>query len=155
MGVRKVITGLDERGETRLITEERVTDVMTSPEVPGWEVAPIATTSPELVLPRTADPAPKDTGVTPGATQFLVWRLPPVENGPNPWGMHTTDTVDYVTVLSGSVSMLLADGTKVELHQGDCVVQNGTRHEWINRSGADCVMAVFMVGARRVTGGAS
>jgi mannose-6-phosphate isomerase-like protein (cupin superfamily) len=149
MDVRTVVTGLGEQGDTKVTSDGRVTDVVAVPDIPGWEVAAIATTPPDLVLPRTADPAPKDTGVPPGATQFLVWRLPPVENGPNPWGMHTTDTVDYVTILSGRVSMLLGDGTEVELHQGDCVVQNGTRHEWINRSRADCVMAVFVVGARR------
>src|SRR5260370_30401689 len=98
---------------------------MTVPDVPGWEAATIATTPPGLVLPRTADPDPKDSGVAPGGTQFLVWRLPPMERGPNPWGMHTTDTVDYVVVLSGSVSIAVGDGAEGELRPCACVVHNG------------------------------
>jgi mannose-6-phosphate isomerase-like protein (cupin superfamily) len=64
-------------------------------------------------------------------------------------GMHTTDTMDYDIVLSGEITLELDDGAVVHLKQGDCVVQNGTRHAWRNRSSAPCVMACVMVGARR------
>ena len=64
-------------------------------------------------------------------------------------GMHRTDTVDYIVVLSGEVSLELDDGETVHLSAGDCVVQNGTRHAWRNTSGATCVMAVALVGAHR------
>jgi len=36
-------------------------------------------------------------------------------------GMHATDTVDYVIVLSGEVWLELDDGAEVHLKQGDCV----------------------------------
>jgi hypothetical protein len=32
----------------------------------------------------------------------------------------------------------------------DCVVQNGTRHAWHNRSSNNCVVAVTLVGAESV-----
>ncbi|MCC6390589.1 MAG: cupin domain-containing protein [Bryobacterales bacterium] len=64
-------------------------------------------------------------------------------------GMHTTDTVDYDVVLSGEAWLELDDGAEVHLRAGDCVVQNGTRHAWHNRSGENCVIAVCLVGARR------
>jgi hypothetical protein len=35
------------------------------------------------------------------------------------------------------------------LKSGDCVIQNGTRHAWHNRSSEKCVVAVALVGAVR------
>lgn len=65
------------------------------------------------------------------------------------FGMHTTDTVDYGIVLSGEIWLELDDGAEVHLTQGDCVVQNGTRHAWRNRGSGPCIMAFIMVGAKR------
>jgi len=64
-------------------------------------------------------------------------------------GMHTTDTVDYDVVLSGEVWLELDDGAEVHLKPGDCVVQNGTRHAWHNKTDQPCTLAVVLVGARR------
>jgi mannose-6-phosphate isomerase-like protein (cupin superfamily) len=64
-------------------------------------------------------------------------------------GMHTTDTVDVDLVVSGEVWLELDDGAEVLLRAGDCVVQNGTRHAWRNRSSEPCVIAVALIGARR------
>jgi quercetin dioxygenase-like cupin family protein len=65
-------------------------------------------------------------------------------------GMHTTDTVDFDVILSGEVYLELDNGAEVLLKAGDCVVQNGTRHAWHNRSSQNCVVAVAIVGAVRV-----
>ena len=62
-------------------------------------------------------------------------------------GMHTTDTVDFDVVLSGEVYLELDDGAELLLKTGDCVVQNGTRHAWHNRSSKPCVIAVTLIGA--------
>jgi len=64
-------------------------------------------------------------------------------------GMHTTDTVDFGVVVSGEVVLELDDGAEVLLKAGDCVIQNGTRHAWHNRSSEKCVIAVTLVGAVR------
>jgi mannose-6-phosphate isomerase-like protein (cupin superfamily) len=64
-------------------------------------------------------------------------------------GMHTTDTVDFDVVVSGEVVLELDDGAEVVLKAGDCVVQNGTRHAWRNRSKEKCVIAFTLVGAER------
>ena len=64
-------------------------------------------------------------------------------------GMHTTDTVDFDVVISGEVYLELDDDSEVLLRAGDCVVRNGTRHAWRNRSPANCVIAVTLVGAER------
>jgi quercetin dioxygenase-like cupin family protein len=64
-------------------------------------------------------------------------------------GMHTTDTVDFDVVISGEVVLELDDGAEVLLKAGDCVIQNGTRHAWHNRSSNKCVIAVTLLGAER------
>jgi mannose-6-phosphate isomerase-like protein (cupin superfamily) len=64
-------------------------------------------------------------------------------------GMHTTDTVDFDVVISGEVVLELDDGAEVLLKAGDCVIQNGTRHAWHNRSSANCLIAVTLLGAKR------
>jgi mannose-6-phosphate isomerase-like protein (cupin superfamily) len=64
-------------------------------------------------------------------------------------GMHTTDTVDFDVIVSGEVYLELDDRVEVHLKAGDCVIQNGTRHAWHNRSAQNCVISVALVGAQR------
>jgi hypothetical protein len=104
----------------------------------------------------------------PGETTIQVWVCPPEkeylkkakENGVDvvgewrkrfgdDFGMHTTDTVDYDIVLSGDLWMELDDGAEVHLKPFDCVVQNGTRHAWRNRSSKNCIMLSVLIGAKR------
>jgi len=61
-------------------------------------------------------------------------------------GTHTTDTVDYVIVLSGEIYAVLDEG-EVLLHAGDCLVQRGTRHAWSNRTQVPCAIAFVLVAA--------
>src|SRR6185295_8701877 len=64
-------------------------------------------------------------------------------------GMHTTDTIDYGVVVRGEMTLELDDGQKVHLRQGDCIVQNGTRHRWRNPLSEPCLMAFVSVGGKR------
>jgi hypothetical protein len=64
-------------------------------------------------------------------------------------GMHTTDTVDIDIVLSGEVWLEVDDGTEVQLHEGDVVIQNGTRHAWHNRTDQPVRMFAALIGATR------
>src|SRR4051812_36865449 len=64
-------------------------------------------------------------------------------------GMHTSDTIDYCVVVRGEMTLELDDGAKVHLRQGDCVVQNGTRHRWRNPLPEPCLMAFISVGGKR------
>jgi mannose-6-phosphate isomerase-like protein (cupin superfamily) len=66
---------------------------------------------------------------------------------PDAPGMHTTDTIDFNVVLSGEVWLELDAGQEVLLHAGDCVVQNGTRHAWHNRTEEPVHFATTIVGA--------
>ncbi len=62
-------------------------------------------------------------------------------------GMHTTATVDFEVILSGTVNLELDDGATVTLQPGDTVVQNGTRHRWSNPGNVPATIAVFLAGA--------
>jgi mannose-6-phosphate isomerase-like protein (cupin superfamily) len=64
-------------------------------------------------------------------------------------GMHTSDTLDYGVVIRGEMMLELDDGRTVHLRQGDCVVQNGTRHRWRNPLSEPCLMAFVLIGGVR------
>lgn len=59
-------------------------------------------------------------------------------------GMHRTDTIDLLVVVSGAVDLVLETET-VRLHTGDCIVQRGTWHSWENAGDEPCVIAGLMV----------
>ena len=61
--------------------------------------------------------------------------------------MHKTDSIDYLVVISGSMHMLMEEG-EVELHAGDCIVQRGANHAWVNRSGKPCLLAAVLIDAK-------
>jgi mannose-6-phosphate isomerase-like protein (cupin superfamily) len=63
--------------------------------------------------------------------------------------MHTTDTIDYVLILSGSADLELDFGKKEAVRAGDCVVQRGTRHAWRVTSQEPLVLCAVLIGASR------
>jgi mannose-6-phosphate isomerase-like protein (cupin superfamily) len=113
----------------------------------------------------------------PGGTRFLVVTFPPEKDleraaaggnleaaqqafyanfpglgdtmDPSQPGMHTSQTVDYGTVIKGRIELELDDGKKVVIGPGDFVVQNGTRHAWRNVGDGEAVMAFVVIGANK------
>ena len=49
--------------------------------------------------------------------------------------------------MSGEMHMVMEEG-EVLVRAGDCIVQRGTNHAWINRSERPCVLAVVLIDAR-------
>ncbi len=60
--------------------------------------------------------------------------------------MHTTQTLDYVVLLSGQVTLLLDEG-EVTLNPFDSVVQQTTNHAWVNRGDEPALLVAVMIGA--------
>jgi naringenin degradation protein FdeH len=61
---------------------------------------------------------------------------------------HATQTLDYVTVISGHVTLVVGDA-EVTLGPGDSVVQQpGVPHDWQNRSAERAVMVGVLLSAR-------
>jgi hypothetical protein len=73
---------------------------------------------------------------------------PTSAESPNIAGMHRTETVDVVTVLSGELYAVLEAGETV-LRAGDTIVQRGTMHAWQNRSEQPATLVSVMMGAPR------
>ena len=61
-------------------------------------------------------------------------------------GMHKTDTVDYIILLSGQVSLVLDEG-EVAMEPMDVVIQRGTNHAWINHGDEPAVLAGILIDA--------
>jgi mannose-6-phosphate isomerase-like protein (cupin superfamily) len=149
MGIRRIVTGTDEGGRSYLVSDGVAGSVAGFDEL--WQSAggdPLAPAPSAGGSPARLEPAP-------GGSSWRVFDLPPDEvvaaylasqNVPEveASGFHRTDTLDYVMILDGEVTLELDRGA-VALGPGDCVVQRATRHAWRNRSGRPVKMAVVMV----------
>ena len=88
---------------------------------------------------------------------FRIAQIPPdAPAGPNDepelrFGMHQTDSIDCVVILSGRIRLLMEDG-QVELGPGDTVVQRATKHAWWNPGPEPCVMCAVLMSARPAAG---
>ena len=58
--------------------------------------------------------------------------------------MHTTNSIDYVILLKGEVTLLLDEG-EVNLKPFDAVVQRGTNHYWINNSDESALLLGVLI----------
>jgi mannose-6-phosphate isomerase-like protein (cupin superfamily) len=168
--VRRVVTGIDERGRSTVAGDGPAPRSFTLEQGGGFA---------EAVLWQVGDPPPGPLEVQPppGTVAFFRNVFPPeaalagvdreamLEEIGEKWpsvltvvdlargpGMHRTDTLDLLTVVSGEVWLVLEEG-EVRLQAGDCVVQRGTWHAWQNRSSAPCVVAGVMIRSGEQTAG--
>ena len=58
--------------------------------------------------------------------------------------MHKTETIDYIILLKGDVSLLL-DEEEVRLEPFDTVVQRGTNHAWINHGDEPALLIAVLI----------
>jgi len=178
MKLRRIVTGRDGAGKSRVAVDGPPPMTHDFVHIPGMQVARLWATVPCAGLASDfADPTLTQTSIVPrpGGTQFLVVTFPPdavmmsaefnpaaagAENlahvpglaeqfEPDDPGMHTTDTIDYGVVLDGEIALELDDGRIVHLKRHDVVIQYGTRHAWRNRSDRPAVMAFVLIGAQR------
>lgn len=171
--IRRVITGHDAADRATILFNDHAPNVTPLKGWPGAGVTEIWVTGEMPVdnsssIDRSLRPLRHDP--TPLGTIFRVVEIPPegadtkidaastfgqLGSAHKPTGadtakhptMHKTDSVDYLVVISGSMTMVMEEG-EVELHAGDCVVQRGTNHAWVNRSGAPCLLAAVLIDAK-------
>ncbi len=60
--------------------------------------------------------------------------------------IHSTETVDFIIVISGQLTMVLED-REITLDPGDVVVQLAAPHGWKNRGDSDCIVAAILMTA--------
>jgi mannose-6-phosphate isomerase-like protein (cupin superfamily) len=174
--VRRVVTGRDSSGKSVFVSDTEMEPITLSlmrgfevrrvwggdatPSLPTDGTPPISPAffPPETgyrfafvtIPPEGSASLPEDFDVA-GALAEVNEKLPGMleHNEPDNPGMHTTDTVDLDLIITGEVDLELDDGVEVHLRAGDCVVQNGTRHAWHNRTSEPMTMLSILVGAKR------
>jgi len=175
MDIFCVVTGQNESGKSVIVRNTAVKPVSLA-LIPGYEFHRIWGSDSAPELPTDGTPPLQPRYFPPkGGFRFAFFTIPPdtttrvdqidiasaleeiqqklpgmmeVLEPAHP-GMHTTDTVDFDVIVSGEVYLELDDGAEVRLKAGDCVIQNGTRHAWHNRSSEKCVISVAIVGGER------
>ena len=173
MGIRRIVTGVDVDGKSIFVSDS-VVDAIPIPVMPGTEFhlmwgsdsAPKLPTdgsrpeSPGYFPPPsgfrfnfyTLGPdsvtIPEDLDVS-AALDDIRQKLPGLAESMEPGnpGMHTTQTVDIDVIISGEVDLELDDGKEVHMKAGDCVIMNGVRHAWRNRSNEPVKIFVALLGA--------
>ena len=58
--------------------------------------------------------------------------------------MHKTETVDYIILLKGEVTLIL-DEEEVALKPFDVVVQRGTNHAWANNGSEPALLIAVLI----------
>ena len=174
MDVRRIVTGHSPEGKAVFVGDEAVAPIELD-LLPGMEFHRLWGADGTLHFPDDGSP-PSMPSYFPPAGGFRVgfFTVPPsttradlstidVEAAlnemeralpgmaahmePDEPGMHTTATVDFEVVVSGRCLLELDDGETREIGPGDTVVQNGTRHRWINPFDEPCRLVVVLVGA--------
>jgi quercetin dioxygenase-like cupin family protein len=58
--------------------------------------------------------------------------------------MHKTETIDYIILLKGDVTLIL-DNDEVNLKPFDVVVQRGTNHAWVNNGDEPALLTAVLI----------
>jgi hypothetical protein len=165
---RRVISSVDANGKSTIVTDE---NTITRTATPGFTVADVwrldaLPAHVDDTLTGTVDLSPPPNGVVVRLTTFppdSEWD-PSVGYGEalvalnagdahvagedSDPGMHTTETIDIVTMVSGELYAVLED-TETLLRPGDTFIQRGTKHSWSNRTDKPATFVATMMPAKR------
>jgi hypothetical protein len=155
---RRLITGLDERGRSTIVSDEFCPHVRVIADTPTFvmtdlwrhEQVPVDNTGPaDDGLGGAVAISPPQLG-----SVFRIVEVPPDNDWDNGDGVrarmfHSTASLDYALVLRGSIWTVM-DSDEREMTPGDVLIQRGTNHFWSNRSGEPCLVAFVLVGGTAV-----
>jgi len=165
--IRRIVTGDDAKGESRIIEDAPASAIRTVAERPGYRAVNVWRTN--------ADAVEKHQGILPpkGGTILRIIDFPPEpadsqelqrqldstfggiykdaahdrRPGKHP-GMHRTETVDYAIILEGEIWAVMDHGETL-MRAGDVLIQRGTNHAWANRSNATARIAFVLIDGTR------
>ena len=143
MKIRRIVTAHDASGRS-MVGSDSMVDSEPGKMQPAIAIANLWLSALPPVLDG-ADPAPQDYPMLPskGGAVFRILELMPG----TPQHMHKTETIDYIVVLAGTLSMLLDDGTELAMKPRDVMIQRGTVHGWANRGSEPCRFATVVIDA--------
>jgi hypothetical protein len=161
--IRRIVTGDDANGSSRIVEDAPATAIRTVPERPGYRAVNVWRTHAGAVEQHQGILPPK------GGTILRIIDFPPEpkdpeerrrriaatfggifkdashdkRDGKHP-GMHRTATVDYAIVLEGEIWAVMDEGETL-MRAGDVLIQRGTNHAWANRSNATARVAFVLI----------
>ncbi len=168
--MRRIITGHNEKGES-VVTFEGPPARSIGEDVGGlfeiWN-----TDGKDVISTDEFDRADQDIILSPpdGGTKFRYFQINPIPEGvpeeilqelatdafekigaghhrvdtrKHP-AMHKTETIDYIILLKGDVTLIL-DNEEVDLKPFDVVVQRGTNHAWVNNGDETALLIAVLI----------
>tara|TARA_B100001250_G_C19805312_1_gene793011 strand:+ start:2203 stop:2724 length:522 start_codon:yes stop_codon:yes gene_type:complete len=168
--MRRIITGHNENGKS-IVTMDASPARSIGEDVGGlfelWN-----TDGNEVISTDSLDRADEDIILSPpsGGTKFRYFQINPLPEGvPDEMmqeiaadafekigaahhrvdtskhpAMHKTETVDYIILLKGDVTLIL-DEEEVALKPFDVVVQRGTNHAWVNNGTEPALLIAVLI----------
>ena len=143
---RRVVTGIDPSGQSMIVSDGQVPDA-------ACFSSPGQAAGCDLWMER-AVPVDLDDHSDPMADYSMQSWPPPGgvivrtltwEPGYS-YPMHRSDTVDFISVITGQLELVLENGSTV-LTTGDTVVQRGTNHAWRVVGDEPCTFVAVLLSA--------
>lgn len=131
LNIRRVVTGFDGQGKAVISSDQVIED--NNPGPGGLQFGllwayddKIGLSTPNALTGRD----PKQLKTNDLFMKWASWELRPG----GAVGMHSTRTVDLLTILEGELTMVLDTGAVVVLKAHDVLLQRGVVHAWENHS---------------------
>ena len=157
---RQIIAGFNHKNESKILSEQSVQAFMPYDMFPSFNLQELFYTEdhPQTLATRHLQKA-YDINMPQGAMRFLKIRMPtkkemiadlqktgqPIPDDWTKYNLHSTDSVDYLYVLSGKITCVVGEDT-MDLSEGDFLVQVGAEHTWINDHDEPCYLFCVMTG---------
>jgi quercetin dioxygenase-like cupin family protein len=144
LGNRRVVTGIDDEGRSCVVIDGPIPRLNEMNAALAWRCAVPADNSgrEDTVAPYSVEMLHS------GGANFAICEFPPRSDA----YMHATDTIDFLVVLAGKVTLVLEIG-EASLEPGDFVVDRGVLHGWRNDHDQPCTCAVVNLPAHPVGAG--
>jgi mannose-6-phosphate isomerase-like protein (cupin superfamily) len=173
--IRRIVTGHDAKGRSRIVEDAPARAVRTVSGRPGYRAVNVWRTEDSPVKINSRDSTAEHQGILPpkGGTILRIIDFPPEPSDPGELkrmldstfggiykdaahdkrpgvhpGMHCTETVDYAIVLEGEIYAVMEEEETL-MRAGDVLIQRGTNHAWANRSEKTARIAFVLIDGTR------
>lgn len=170
--IRRVITGIDPSGRSIFVSDEEV-EAISPPILGGARLIDLFGGDEVPTVPNDGfhDETRRYFPARPEGYRFTLFSYPPesemvvpddleaaiaesARQAPGledavsePDGWHYTPTIDLEYVIEGEFILSLDDGVSKVLRRGDCLIQCGAKHSWVNRGPGQATMLLVFIGA--------
>lgn len=140
---RRVVTGFDDRGKAVVSSDQMVENNISAQG--GLQIGLLWGYDDKIGLALPDALAGRDPRQIKTNDLLMKWGTYDLPPG-GAVGMHSTRTVDLLTMLEGELTMVLDSGEVVVLKPHDTLLQRGVVHAWQNRSDKPAKWTVVTLG---------